>query len=331
MATMGSLADGAIVLSALLVSVALLKALLHSGFHGPLDAPNARSLHTHPVPRSGGFGILAAGAIGFVAADGPWLIAACASALAILSAFDDGLGLPVPVRLIAQVAAASVFVASSSGAVFSGGWGVAILLVLALAWMTNLYNFMDGADGLAGGMTVFGFGAYSVAAFQAGDGALVLVSACLAAGALGFLMFNFAPARIFMGDVGSIPLGFLAGAVGLEGVQRNLWPVWFPVLVFSPFVCDATVTLLRRAMRGERVWQAHREHYYQRIVMSGFGHRKTALAAYALMAICAIAACTLRAELPGVVVPVLAVFMLGYAALAVVVDLRCRTERRPCP
>ena len=331
MAAMGNLAEGMIVLAALLASVVLLKALLHSGLHGRLDSPNERSLHTHPVPRSGGFGIIAAGAIGFVAAGGPWLIAACAAALAVLSAFDDGLGLPVSVRLAAQVAAAATFVVASSDAALFGWGGGAILLVVALAWMTNLYNFMDGADGLAGGMTVFGFGAYSVAAFQAGDGALGLVSACLAAGALGFLVFNFSPARIFMGDVGWIPLGFLAGAVGLEGLQRNLWPGWFPVLVFSPFICDATVTLLRRAMRGKRVWQAHREHYYQRIIMSGFGHRKTALAAYALMALCAIAACMLRTSVPSAVVPVLTVFAIGYAALAVAVDLRCRTERRPCP
>lgn len=328
---MDFLADGAIVLSAMLASVALLKGLLHSGFHGRLDSPNERSLHTQPVPRSGGFGILVAGAIGFVAAGGPWLIAACASMLAILSAVDDGMDLPVPVRLAAQLAAAVVFVAAALAPTLSGGEGVAIIAVLALAWMTNLYNFMDGADGLAGGMAVFGFGAYSVAAFQAGDGGLGLVAACLAAGALGFLMFNFSPARIFMGDVGSIPLGFLAGAVGLEGVQRNLWPVWFPVLVFSPFIVDATVTLLRRAMRGERVWQAHREHYYQRIIMSGFGHRKTSLAAYALMALCAITACMLRLAAPGTALPVLAVFALGYAVLAVIVDLRCRTERRSCP
>jgi UDP-N-acetylmuramyl pentapeptide phosphotransferase/UDP-N-acetylglucosamine-1-phosphate transferase len=150
--------------------------------------------------------------------------------------------------------------------------------------MTNLFNFMDGSDGLAGGMALFGFATYAVAAAVGGAGDLLLVSACLAAAAGAFLVFNFAPARIFMGDVGSVPLGFLAAALGLAGWQRGVWPVWFPLLVFSPFVVDATVTLMRRAWRRERVWQAHREHYYQRMVRSGLGHAGTAWRWYAVMA-----------------------------------------------
>ena len=94
-----------------------------------------------------------------------------------------------------------------------------------------------------------------------------------------------------MGDAGSIPLGFLAGAIGLYGWQRALWPLWFPALVFSPFILDATITLLKRALRREKLWQAHREHYYQRLVQMGWGHKKTAIAEYMLMfsiAICAL-------------------------------------------
>jgi UDP-N-acetylmuramyl pentapeptide phosphotransferase/UDP-N-acetylglucosamine-1-phosphate transferase len=90
-----------------------------------------------------------------------------------------------------------------------------------------------------------------------------------------FLKANFHPARIFLGDVGSVPLGFLAGALGALGVYRDLVPVWFPFVVFAPFFVDATVTLLRRMLRGERFWQAHREHYYQRLVQMGWGHRRT--------------------------------------------------------
>jgi UDP-N-acetylmuramyl pentapeptide phosphotransferase/UDP-N-acetylglucosamine-1-phosphate transferase len=90
-----------------------------------------------------------------------------------------------------------------------------------------------------------------------------------------------------MGDAGSILLGFLAGALGLLGIARGLWPVWFPVLVFSPFIADASVTLIRRLFRGERIWEAHRSHYYQRLVQLGWGHRRTALVEYLLMAIVA--------------------------------------------
>ena len=131
---------------------------------------------------------------------------------------------------------------------------------------------------------------FAGAAALAGQSALALVCAGIAAAAAGFLCFNFHPARIFMGDVGSVPLGFTAGALGLVGWRSGAWPLWFPLLVFAPFILDATVTLLRRALRGEKVWQAHRSHYYQRMVQMGLGHRGTALRAYGLMAGCGAAA-----------------------------------------
>ena len=160
------------------------------------------------------------------------------------------------------------------------------VLALATMWVTNLYNFMDGSDGLAGGMALFGFGAYALAAWLAGDAVFVVVAASIAAAAAAFLVFNFPPAKVFMGDAGSIPLGFLAAALGILGWRAGHWPLWFPVLVFSPFIIDASVTLARRLLRGERVWRAHRSHYYQRLVQLGWGHRNTALAEYALMAGC---------------------------------------------
>ena len=96
-----------------------------------------------------------------------------------------------------------------------------------------------------------------------------------------------------MGDVGSIPLGFLAAVLGLRGFWSGAWPAWFPLLVFSVFIIDATVTLLRRGLRGEKVWLPHREHYYQRLVRSGWSHRRLALAAYALMLATGGSACLL--------------------------------------
>jgi UDP-N-acetylmuramyl pentapeptide phosphotransferase/UDP-N-acetylglucosamine-1-phosphate transferase len=110
------------------------------------------------------------------------------------------------------------------------------------------------------------------------------------------LIHNFHPARIFLGDVGSVPLGFLAGALGIVGWNSDAWPLWFPVLVFGPFIGDATVTLLRRAFRGQAVWRAHREHYYQRMVRMGFGHRGTAIIGYAAMTVCAAAALLGRSQ-----------------------------------
>lgn len=126
-----------------------------------------------------------------------------------------------------------------------------------------------------------------------------------------------------MGDSGSIPLGFLAAAFGMQGWKNGLWPAWFPLLVFSPFVVDATVTLLKRLSRGEKIWQAHREHYYQRLIRMGFGHRNTALAEYALM---------IAAGTTGLVflssaswLPVMAWIIL-YLALMVFIDRRWARE-----
>lgn len=207
--------------------------------------------------------------------------------LAVVSWIDDRRHVPIPVRFGVQIVAAVVWVGSFDLNLWSA------IAVVSLVWMANLYNFMDGSDGLAGGMAIFGFGAYSAAAWLSGDITLSLLGSAIAAAALGFLRFNFPPARMFMGDVGSVPLGFAAGALGYQGWAQGLWPWWFPLLVFSPFVMDATLTLLRRGLRGERVWQAHREHYYQRLVRMGWSHRKTALAEYGLMFLTALSALVL--------------------------------------
>jgi UDP-N-acetylmuramyl pentapeptide phosphotransferase/UDP-N-acetylglucosamine-1-phosphate transferase len=153
-----------------------------------------------------------------------------------------------------------------------------------MVWLTNLYNFMDGADGLAGGMVVAGFGAFGLAAWMGGGQDVALLSLAIVGAALAFLRFNFPPARLFLGDCGSIPLGFLAAGLGWMGIRDGLWSVWFPVLVFSPFIVDASVTMCVRLWRGEQVWQAHRSHYYQRLVRMGLSHRQLALMEYVVMA-----------------------------------------------
>jgi len=196
------------------------------------------------------------------------------------------------------------------------------VLALALAWTTNLYNFMDGSDALAGGMAVIGFGAYALAAYLFGAQTLAALCAALAAAALAFLAFNWHPARLFLGDVGSVPLGFLAGALGLQGWAIGAWPLWFPLLVFAPFMCDATLTLVKRLLRREPVWRAHREHYYQRLVRMGFGHRGTALIEYAAMAACAALALLVFREpaaVQGIAIAFAAVALTG---IAVWVDRR---------
>ena len=201
--------------------------------------------------------------------------------LALISFADDIFGLPALGRLLIHGLVAVWF---SVTLLFEAhGWMIVAIIAISTIWMINLYNFMDGSDGLAGGMTLVGFSCYGVTAWLAGNELFAMINFCIAAAAAAFLLFNFYPARIFMGDAGAIPLGFLAAALGVTGWTNGLWPLWLPILVFSPFIADASVTLVKRTLRGEKIWQAHREHYYQRVVQSGFGHRNTALLGYTLM------------------------------------------------
>jgi len=253
----------------------------------PMDHPNARSLHVTPTPRVGGIGVIGAVLIAsiFIQPLVLWPFMLGALILAAISLLDDYKNLPVHWRLLAHIIVAVACVLMFPGLSVLSVLGAS----LAVVWMTNLYNFMDGADGLAGGMAVMGFGALSVAAVWALAPDLAVFCAAIAAAALAFLRFNFPPAKMFMGDTGSIPLGFLAASIGVYGAAQAYWSALFPVIIFSPFILDASVTLLKRGLRGEKIWRAHREHYYQRLVRMGWSHRQLALAAYALMLVCACA------------------------------------------
>lgn len=233
-----------------------------------------------PVPRTGGLAIIAGTLAAFAVVPAPGSLAAGVAALAAVSVLDDWRSLSPGLRLLVHLCVCTVFCAVAMPGV---AWTWLAVAALGVGWMANLYNFMDGADGLAGGMAVSGFGVLAAGAMLAGDVGLAWTCASIAAAAGAFLVSNFPPARIFMGDTGSVPLGFLAGAIGVLGWNRSLWPAWFPMFAFAPFILDATTTLARRALRRERIWQAHRSHYYQRAILLGWTHRRTALAGYALM------------------------------------------------
>lgn len=319
---MNSLISSTVVppLIALIVSAVMLALLLRGRVAAvALDLPNQRSLHVTPTPRLGGIGIVTGVAAAWIYAPpdfSPLLIVALLT-LVVISFIDDIRSVNAGLRLIVHLA--SAFVAVAAVAV-SDEWWWLVLAAVGTAWMINLYNFMDGSDGLAGGMAVIGFGCYGLAAALAGDHGFAVVNWCVAAAALGFLAFNFPPARVFMGDAGSIPLGCLAAVLHIAGMVRGDWAWWFGGVVFSPFIVDATVTLAKRMMRGARVWEAHREHFYQRLVQSGWGHRKTACIEYALMTACAALALgglQLESEMQA---GFLCAVGLAYAALAVALD-----------
>lgn len=282
-----------------------------------LDRPNERSLHSRVTPRTGGIAIVASITIVWALMGQVYFWIAPLLLLLAVSLVDDMRGLPVILRLLAQLAVSAGFVT----VVLSGSsWWPVILAVLTITWMINLYNFMDGADGLAGGMALFGFSSYAVAAYIAGNMQFAMMNGTIAVASTAFLLFNFYPARIFLGDAGSVPLGFLAGAIGLFGWKQNFWPSWFPLLVFSPFIIDASVTLLKRLLHGEKLWEAHRNHYYQRVIQMHWGHGKIAICEYILMCAVGISAVLLLSQSAITTKIVLIGWLLMYSLLIWLID-----------
>jgi UDP-N-acetylmuramyl pentapeptide phosphotransferase/UDP-N-acetylglucosamine-1-phosphate transferase len=314
-------------------SALILWVLLKTGFAWRLatDIPNDRSLHTRPTPRIGGWGIVPTVVLLIWAlAPALWMPALAALMLAVLSLIDDRRGLPARVRFGGHVMAVAAFIALYPADV---RWWVLVFVAFLLVWLINLYNFMDGSDGLAGGMAVFGFGGFVIAALTSAhpSPSLALASAAVAGAAAGFLLFNFHPARIFLGDARSIPLGFFAGAFGYWGWRIEVWPMWFPAVVFSPFIGDASVTLLKRLARGQKFWQAHRDHYYQRMVRSGMGHDRTALTWYAVMAAGISAAIYTLGRSSAFQWCVVAAWVVILCVMGLAVDFRWRRFRSTLP
>lgn len=267
-----------------------------------LDHPNERSLHERPTPRTGGVAMVIAIAAGMVAlaAVSPssrelMIVALGGLPIAAVAFADDRWRLAVRWRLLTHAAVAIALALGSLrlGVLHLPGFAVSLpawfavgAAAVIIVWMTNLYNFMDGMDGFAGGMAAIGFGTFALLGFMQGRTDFAALNLIIASSALGFLYFNFPPARIFMGDTGSTTLGFLAATMMLWAGRDGIFPLWIGLMVFSPFIVDATVTLIRRLARRERIWQAHKTHYYQRLVQLGWGHRKTVVWEYALMAAC---------------------------------------------
>jgi len=316
------------VAAALLVSALATVALLRWQAYLPVAAVNARTLHAAPVPRVGGLAVWAgwlpvalltptlpslAGATWWI----PWL------ALVGVSLADDMREVPIAPRLAIHAFAAAWFActvirANPDPATIA----LAIAYALVAAWSLNLYNFMDGSDGLAAAMTVIGFGACGAVLWHQGLPATMPLA--LAGAMLPVLVVNWPPARIFLGDVGAVPLGFLAAAIGIGGIVDGAWSWWFPVLVFLTFIADATVTLARRAVSGERFWEGHKAHHYQRLHQLGAGHAGTLAVFGALMlgtAGTAVACACLRPEWGA---PALATWCAVCALLFAAIDYHWR-------
>ena len=269
-----------------------------------LDHPNERSSHTSPVPRSGGIAIVVAFLAGIFAIflfgdqtqiTQKYFLGFIVSALciALVSFYDDITSQSHLVRLTTQVAAVAVVLAFGIvvdelslpwfGSV-KLGWIGYVISFIWIVGLTNAYNFMDGLDGLAAGVAVIVCVFFAYITFQQGSLFIYITSYALLAGALGFLVFNLSPARIFMGDVGSVFLGFVLAVMAIVAARYDHSHTSFlvmPLLLFN-FIYDTAFTFFRRLQNREKVTQAHRTHLYQLCNQLGWSHRQVSFAQYGM-------------------------------------------------
>ncbi|HWQ34860.1 MAG TPA: glycosyltransferase family 4 protein [Blastocatellia bacterium] len=269
-----------------------------------LDLPNARSSHSQPTPRMGGIGIVAAFGLTVpllwvmvypgrneMLALRLGLALAGFMVIAAVGLVDDLRSISPLVKYLGQLGAAALAlwsgvrlgeIALPFGVKLSLGIAGALITIIWLTGFSNIFNFMDGIDGLAGGIGAIYSLALAVVSF--GTGHRVIGAGCLilAAGCLGFLAHNFPPARIFMGDVGSLFVGYVLAALAavVSGSGESQVPLPAVLLICGTFLYDGTFTLCRRLLRGEKVWLPHRSHLYQRLIIAGQSHRRVTLTYY---------------------------------------------------
>lgn len=258
-----------------------------------LDVPNARSSHTVSTPRGGGAAIVIAFSAGVVIV---WAFRGIETevALAVTGAgllvagiglWDDHGHIPLKLRLLVHFAAAFWALYWLGGApplqlfgfFFQAGWLSVGLGAVFLVWLLNLFNFMDGIDGIAGSVAVFIAAGGALLAWFAGLEDLAIISSLLAMATLGFLIWNWPPAKIFMGDAGSGFLGVVLGILAYAGAGEGAVSLWSWLILFGVFLVDATITLFRRMLRGERWYEAHCSHAYQWSARR-WGHLKVTIA-----------------------------------------------------
>ncbi len=272
---------GALVLTGLARRIALARSVL--------DVPNERSSHTSPTPIGGGLAIVAVvlsgvailWRTGVLGRGESWAILGGGTLVALVGWLDDRRSLSASTRLAAHVAAAAwalwwlggmPFLTTGREVQSLGTFGT-VLAGFAIVWAINVTNFMDGIDGLAAGEVVTVTLTAALLLVEVSP-PLAAAAALTGGAALGFLPWNWRPARIFMGDTGSGFLGFVLAVLAIASERAGALPALVWIVLYGVFATDATVTLLRRAWRGERWYSAHRSHAYQRAVQAGWSHAR---------------------------------------------------------
>lgn len=259
-----------------------------------LDLPNSRSSHSQPTPRGGGLAIVISFNLALLAS---WWLGGVPSEFAVAAGvgglliagvgyLDDRHNLPARWRLLVHLLAAGWALwwlggfpsLPLPGRDLSLGWLGIPVGVLYIVWLLNLYNFMDGIDGIAGVEAITVAGGAALLLWLTSDAGMAPLLVLLAAAVSGFLIWNWPPAKIFMGDVGSAYLGFVLAVFGLAASADGSLSLWVWLILLAAFITDATATLLRRLLRGERWYQAHRSHAYQHAARSLGSHRSVTLA-----------------------------------------------------
>lgn len=262
--------------------------------HQWIDRPGPRSSHQRVITRGGGLALVA----GFLLAL-PWLafpsewvwpVVMTVLAITVIGWLDDVHTLNVRWRLGGQAFIAIISVlwlGPVSEIQFAAEsipvpWLWSLLAIPALIWMVNLFNFMDGADGLASSQAMFSAACFALAFYLNEQPELASIGLCLAAACAGFLIWNRPPARIFLGDAGSLALGWCLGLLALAGTLTGAVSVWLAFSIVAVFVVDATATLIYRLVRGQRWYTPHRDHAYQQLIRRNWPHRNVMLVFSAL-------------------------------------------------
>ncbi len=303
-----------------------------SWLYGLLDIPNERSSHSAATPRGGGISIVVAATAALlllrlldgIRFDVFAALVGGGSAVAAIGLLDDRRRVPAGIRLIVHVAAAfwALFLLGGlpplaiGSRVVDFGWVGYALALLGIVWTLNLFNFMDGIDGIAASEAAFvTFGGALLSLVYGPPSDVLAVGVVFGGACLGFLRLNWPPATIFMGDVGSGYLGYVISVIAIAATRDNPVAIWVWLILGGVFFVDATVTLLRRAARRERLHEAHRCHAYQRLARHWGSHRRVTIMAIALNLACLFPCALLAATHPS------AAIWLAVGSLAALVVL----------